>query len=162
MSKGFTLIEVVVAIGVFAVLATVGSVLLFSILRGSKKAAAVAAVRTEGAQVMAALTSHLRFARQVNACTGSLITFTTVDNTSLTFSCLTTGSPPNTFLASNSARLTSEAVNLTSCAAVFSCAPAAPLTQTVNIKFSLTRSGATVAEGTASVDFQSEVGLRNR
>ena len=162
MSKAFTLIEVVVAIGVFALLATVGTVLLFSILRGSKKAAAAVLVRTEGAQAMAALTSHLRFARQVDTCTGSLITLTTVDNTKLTFSCLTAGSPPNTYLASNSARLTSAAVNLTGCAAVFSCAPAAPLTQTVNIKFSLTRSGATVAESTASVDFQSQVGLRNR
>ena len=37
MIKAFTLVETVVAVGIFAILATIGSLLLFGALRGSRK-----------------------------------------------------------------------------------------------------------------------------
>ncbi len=158
--KGFTLIEVVVALGIFTVLAVVSSTLMFSILRGAKKAAAVAAVRTEGEYAMDALTSHLRFARQINSCSASQISFTSVDNTSITFSCQLDPTTKTNYLADSSGRLTSPEVTLVSCN-VFTCPSPLPQSQTVQIGYTLTRSGSVAIEGAASVDFSSGVELRN-
>lgn len=154
---GFTLIEVVVAIGVFAVLSIITSLLLVGALRGSKKAAASILVRGQGAYAIESMASQIRFAKSIVDCTaGNSISVKTQTDVNLTFACLQSGS--DTYLASNSARLTSNTVQVVTCANVFTC----PSPESVHINFSLQR-GTTgqPLEGTAKIDFDTEVVLRN-
>lgn len=168
MRTGFTLIEVVVAVGVFALLAVIGSSLLFNILRGSKKAAAISSIRSEGAVVMDALNSHLRFARSIDACSSSSVQVTTVNDNTLTFACLADAANGLNYIASGSARLTTPVVTVTNCNVFTCCSGAdctAPYTDKLNkvkINFILSRKGAVMTEDTASMVFSSEVGLRNQ
>ena len=67
------------------------------------------------------------------------------------------------YLASNSARLTSNAVKVANCSGVFVCDAAVPDVATVTVKFGLTRAGSGEAlESAAAVNFNSQVGLRNK
>lgn len=158
MKKAFTLIEVIVAIGVFAVLSVILSLLLAGTLRGSKKAAATILVRGEGAYAMESMAAQLRFAKSVTSCTGgSSVTAKTQAGADLTFSCLSSGE--DVYLASNSARLTTANVKITNCAGVFTC----PDPRMVRITFSLQKAGSNLPlEGQASINFDTEVGLRNK
>ena len=159
MKKAFTLIEVIVAIGVFAVLTVILSLLLAGTLRGSKKAAATILVRGEGAYAIESMAAQLRFAKSITSCTGgSSVTVKTQVGADLTFSCLSSGD--DVYLASNSARLTTANVKITNCAGVFTC-PAD--LRAVRITFGLQKTGSNLPlEGTASIDFDTEVGLRNK
>lgn len=159
MKKAFTLIEVIVAIGVFGVLSVTLSLLLVGTLRGSKKAAATILVRGEGAYAVESMAAQLRFAKSVTDCTtGSSVTVKTQVGDNLTLSCLSSGD--DIYLASNSARLTTSNVQVVSCTSppVFTC----PDAKTVRITFGLQKAGSSLPlEGTASIDFDTEVGLRN-
>jgi len=73
--RGFTLIETVVAVGVFAVLVSMTSVLLVGALQGAKKAAATATVKGEGANAIRTMEQMLRFATDVTLCDGKQIDF---------------------------------------------------------------------------------------
>jgi len=157
MKRGFTLIEVVVAIGIFAVLMVGTSLLLVSTLRGAKKAAAQIAVRSEGAWAMDLMSSTLRFSQRVTSCTtGTGISVQLGDGSNVTFACQ--GSSPDYYLASGSGRLTSTNVALVSCANVFVC----PDTKTIKIQFGLLKAGTNLQiENTSQINFDSEIRLRN-
>ena len=113
MIKAFTLVETVVAVGIFAILATIGSLLLFGALRGSKKASAISLVRTEGVFAMDSMTSSLRYAHEITGCSATSITFDDI-----TYTC------DGGKISSNSASLTSARVNVDSC--TISCTPTPP------------------------------------
>ena len=152
--KGFTLIETVLAVGVFAMLAISGALLLFSTLRGAKKTAAVIEVRNQGASVMEAMTQLLRYAKKdTTTCAGNSVAFTAVDGSSGSFSCV-----GDDYLASGSARLTSTKVKLVPGCCAITC----PTADSVLIKFSISPATATLTDETARINFESQVELRNR
>lgn len=156
VKRGFTLIEAVLAVGVFALLAVSGALLLFSTLRGAKKAAAASEVRNQGASTMEAMTQLLRYAKKnTTTCTGNSVSFTSIDGSSGSFSCVIT-SPSH--LASGSAWLTSTKVKLVT----GSCAITCPTANRVLIKFSLAPASATFTDESARINFESQVELRNR
>lgn len=146
--KGFTLIETVVAVGIFAILATIGSLLLFGTLRGAKKASAISVVRTEGVFALESMTSSLRYAHEITGCSATSITFDDI-----TYTC------DGGRIASNSARLTSTKVNVDAC--TIACSPTPPKTKTVDLSFTLSRTNATTVLDRAIVPFSSQVVLRN-
>lgn len=154
MTKGFTLIETVVAVGVFAVLSVVGSVLLFGILRGSKKSAAVSVVRAEGANIINNMTSMLRFAQEISICSGNTITFIPQVGNNITYAII------GNSIASNSAAISSNQVIVNNL--VFSCSPIPPKTKIININFLLKRDPTTSVFDQAEIPFQTQVVLRNR
>lgn len=155
MKKAFTLIEVVVAMGVFAVLMVATSLLLISTLRGAKKSGAQISVRTEGARIMDVISSSLRYA-QISSCSGSSITAQLLDGSSVTYSCQTNGS--DNYFASGSSRLMSTNVVVVDCTNVFSC----PDAKTVQVTYGLQRAGTNLTvEATGRIDFDSQIRLRN-
>ena len=154
MTRGFTLIETVVAVGVFAVLSVVGSVLLFGILRGSKKSAAVAVVRGEGANIINNMTAMLRFAQEISVCSGNTITFKPQAGDDITYTII------GNSIASNSAVIASNQVLVNNL--VFVCTPVVPKTKIININFLLKRDPTTSVFDQAEIPFQTQVVLRNR
>lgn len=157
--KGFTLIEVVVAMGVFAVLMVGTSLLLISTLRGAKKAASQITVRSEGARVMDVISSSLRFSQNITDCTtGASISATLYDGTPISYSCVQ-ASGTDAYLASGSGHLTSSGVTVSSCGGIFTCSLDG---KTVQINFGLQKAGTNLqTEATSRIDFNAEVRLRN-
>lgn len=150
MRKAFTLIEMVVGIGVFAAVILMGTMMMVATLRASKKAAAVALVRNEGANALGVMTSFIRYADSVT-CTPTSVTIKTNSQDTVIFACTTD------YLASNSARLTSANVKVGDCG-IFTCG-----TNSVGIKFSLSKAGtSTLVETTAASTFETTVVLRNK
>jgi prepilin-type N-terminal cleavage/methylation domain-containing protein len=87
--NGFTLIENLVALGIFAVLMTVSSLILFLALRGRAKALATRQVKEAGNSAVASMEDYLRrFASSPRVCSdGSEITILGNDGAITTLSC---------------------------------------------------------------------------
>jgi len=87
--NGFTLIENLVALGIFAVLMTVSSLILFLALRGRAKALATRQVKEAGNSAVASMEDYLRrFASSPSDCSsGSEITILGNDGESTTLKC---------------------------------------------------------------------------
>lgn len=153
MRAGFTLIEAMVSIAVFAILAVVASTLLLGVLRGTLKAAALNQVRSEGAYAVETMAKSIRFASSVSRCDGSGIQFKPRANdiVETIYSCTGGGG----YIASNGARLTSPKVQVTSCS--FECAG-----DEVNISLTLQpqKGGAVGLEG-AQISIDSTTVTRN-
>ncbi len=150
---GFTLIETLVGVGVFAVLAAMTSIMLFAALRGARRAAAVAQVRNEGSYAMGVMSQKLRFASGVPDCTvPNSVTFTSAPNNGVTtFSCA------GTSITSTGPNLISSKVQTAGCS--ITCSPTG---DQVNIVFTLVPAGVPQSVvDKASVTFDSQVQIRN-
>lgn len=161
MKKGFTLIETVVAMGVFSLLTVTTSLLLFGTLRGSKKAAAALAVRTEGANVINSITQELRYAKEITSPTPGPSSMPT---TSITYKTLNQGDVillcdnANKKIILGGSNLTSSKFNVSDCGFVY-----IPSSKTVSVDFKLstTGTGSTILDEVQNVQFKTQVVLRN-
>ncbi len=158
--QGFTLIEVLVSIGLFVTIATISSTLFITILKNTSKTNVDQSVKQEGDYALSIITRMARNARQVIDCgegTGDQIEIQTSDEQLTVFSCHEDG-----YLASNGARLTSNRVQLDACS--FLCQPGGNEFEPdqIVINFSLSdTSGSTRPEEQASLDFTANVTVRN-
>lgn len=154
-TKGFTLIEMLIALAVFSMLGVMTTVIMVGALQGAKKAAAVALVKNEGSRVINTMTQMLKYSTSVTLCGGNSVTFQPRTDTSnaAVFACL--GAGPY-YIASNSASLISDKVEMMSCS--ISC----PSVQQVNIGFTLQMKNATFATEKAVTTFGTQIGLRNQ
>lgn len=123
MLNGFSLIEMLVVIGIFAVLGAVSSQALLLSLTSTRKADASTVVRQNLEFAVSVMERHLRGARSlVTTCTAgqTIQTVTYIDSWGYTnsFSC---NPPSQDYIASGSARLTSSQLTITSCS--FTCTP---------------------------------------
>lgn len=151
--NGFTLIEILVVIGIFGILAVIGTSMFFSILKGSTKTRVLAEVKQNGNYAISVMGRMIRNAKSIESCPGSSITIENQDRDSTTFSC------SGGRVASNSAYLTSDKVAVTNCTNVFTCnLGVSP--NVVTIDFTLSQAMGTRAEETAQVDFKTTVSLR--
>ncbi|GEM_PF-6188710 len=160
MKKSFTLIELVVVIGLFALLATMTTAMLAATLQGAKKAAAVGLVKNEGSYVINLMTQMLKFSPNITVCGANSVTFVPgAGGGSATMSCVTAGT--DKYIASGSARLTSDKVAWTACA--IACVPNDPLTaKRIDVSFDLQRANAAFAAEKATAHFETQITLRNR
>ncbi len=87
--NGFTLIENLVALGIFAILMTISSLILFLALRGRAKALATRQVKEAGNSAVASMEDYLRrFASSPSNCSGgSEITILGNDGELTTLKC---------------------------------------------------------------------------
>lgn len=164
--NGFTLIEIIVVVGILGIIMVMGSNLFFSILRGSTKTKTLQLVKQNGDYAISVMGRMIRNARSVSGSESS-ITIVNPDGMPTAFSCGDIDIPPdgNAEIASNSARLISNEVKVSSnCSNVFSVTTgevgARPNVVTIN--FTLSQAGVTTRlEEQASVNFQTTISLRN-
>lgn len=158
VKKGFTLIEILVVIGVFAVIAVIGSTSFFSMLKGATKTKITNLVKQNGDYTLGVMEKMIRNAREiVSVCEPNMssIQIKNPDKGLTTFSC--TVNP----ISSNSAKLISDQVKVESC--FFDCQRPGPLQpDVVTINFTLSQAQTTVRpEEQVRIEFRTTVSLRN-
>lgn len=137
-NQGFSLLEVMIATAVLALIAVVGSNSFFSILRGSNKSKNLQLVKQNGDYALSVMERMIRNAREIiepdlEGYTNFLIILNP-DGGETTFSC------ESEKITSNSASLISEETKITSnCGEFFNVMPGKPGLKptTVEIKFIL-------------------------
>lgn len=154
-SKGFSLIETLIAIAIFAILGVMISTSLVLTIQSSKKSESLVTLRENLNYSMNVIERNLRNAGSISDCTNSdtsKITYIDQYGNNSVFSCKTASG--NSYLASGSAntRLTSPFINITDCS--FTCAQASltdPATVTINISAqSATGSGSLSSQVTST------------
>jgi len=177
-SFGFTLVEILVVVGILGIIAVVASTIFFTTLRSSGKTKVLTTVKQNGDYALSVMERLIRDSEEVitnsdnKVCESGMkeIKLKRIDGTMVEFACLEEGTA-NGRIASNSARLTSSEVKVDSCSFDCSCPVAFPnctsqgtkfYPKTVTIKFTLSQAGATVRpEEQATINFQTTVSTRN-
>lgn len=166
---GFTIIELLTAIGILSVLGTVIISILFATLRAGKKADVLVTLKQDGNNVMSQLTRNIRYAKSLDTPSScpvspgppfSTITITSsTDNAQTTYSCDV--GPPTTISSNSASLLDTNTVAVSNCS--FSCSQVTlndpPI---ININFTLSvKSSTNLAETTGALPFQTSVIMRN-
>lgn len=162
--SGYTLLELLVVVVILGIIAVGSTSLFLASLRGGGKVQVMTEVKQNGQQAMNAMEQMIRNSLSVTSTCDGLasddIRLVARDSQALTFECLDVGVGENGRVASNSARLTSSRVVVTSCSFTCSSNPArGPL---VTIDFTLRQAGASEgASDRATANFSTSVGVRS-
>lgn len=163
--KGFTLIEVLVMVGVFLAVSVVIIGILFSTLRGGAKTTSLDQVKLNGDFAISLMSKSIRNAKSLTnapGCIGSTpntVEIVGSDDSAVIFSCEATTISQNGSPILNTGQ--SGSVELVSGTCNFSCSSSG-VTPTITIKFKLTTPGsASFIESKSTVDFETSVTLRN-
>jgi prepilin-type N-terminal cleavage/methylation domain-containing protein len=159
-AKGFSLVEILVVITIFAVVGVITTQSIFLTLRSSKKGEATLNVRENLDYAIAVIGRHLKNANSVDCVTSSAVKINYNDwmGNPAYFSCEMT----NGYIASGSAllttHLTSSNIKVTDCA--FTCVPASGGQQSlVTVSLTGKDASATGVEG-SSISVSTRVFLR--
>lgn len=158
MKKAFGLVEIIVALGLFAILATTISALLLTTLRGARKSASIGIVKNEAQTAMTAMTQMIRFA-QAAACSTDRVDLT--DQNGLAVVYQLTGSA----LMQGGVALTSPNSRISRCGGTGSVFTCNSNNSVVDVCFTADAAWATdtttQAEGATGIRFEARVTLRN-
>ncbi len=164
MKKGFSLIELLIGIGLIAVIIGTANVFLFSLVRSAKKAEASGVTKAEGSYAMTAMTQVIKFSRKIN-CIGTMPEFdlqiTRLNNEMVTYKLLGTKIASISGTPAINQALTSDAVTVAKCTngtPMFSCDTDL---KSVNICFIVSKAGSANIEDMASNKFENTVTVRN-
>lgn len=158
--KGFSLIELVVSLGLFAMLSLIITMATFSSLGVAQKANVIAQARSQGSYALTLITNQLRYASDLsdwNSCNNDSLSYVDRFFQTTSFSKqidLANGD----YLASGSARLTNSGFIVSPCtdqATIFVCDLP---TRTIKICFVVTNKSDT----TVGLVYKDQVLLRNR
>lgn len=147
-NKGFSIIELLVVISIFAVVGILSTAAVSLTLKSSRKSESLIKVRENVNYSLSVLERQIRNAQSIDCATSDSTKLSYVSSEGITsdFSCISTGT--DNYIASSSSRLTSTDISITSCA--FSCTQ-----ETVNnppvIKVSISAEDA-VTSGTSSAE----------
>lgn len=118
--SGISLIEIMIVIVVFTILGVLTTNAVFLTLRGTQKSQSIQKVRERMNYVVSIIQRQLRGAQRIIDCPNvdpfSRIDFINEDGIASSFSCLNSGE--DGYVASGSARLTSDDISITSCSFV--------------------------------------------
>lgn len=158
--QGFTLIEILVVIGILAIIVVVGSTSFFNLLRGSTKTKTASLVKENGDYALGVMTRMIRNAQKISVCNPNMTSIEILNPDG----GLTEFSFDGDTISSNSAAIISSQVEVKSESCFFDCQEGGPLQpDVVIIGFTLTQAdGATGRpEEQVSIDFKTTVSLRN-
>ena len=162
--QGYTMIEILVVVGILGIIATMGSNMFFSILKGSAKTQILNQIKQNGDYALEVMERTIRGAATVVVTVdGDFLTVTNLGGDNIIFSCEEIGGERK--IASGGASLIGETVKVAgNCQDVFGVTPgiegARPTV--VQIDFKLTQVADTPRpEETAEMDFRTSVTLRN-
>jgi len=153
---GFTLIEILVVVGILGIIAAISTNMFFSVLQASTKTRVLSEVKQNGDYALNVMERTIRNAKSVTS-NGNSITIVNPDDSSTTFSC------SNGNLTLDGASLISNKVEVQDCS-VFSVVPGEEGVSpaVVTIDFTLSQAGtAARPEEQAAIDFGITVTLRN-
>lgn len=160
--NGFTLVELIIAIGVFAVISISIATILINTLRGANKTNTLAGLRQNGNTLLTQMTRDIRSAVALqlpatcDATPQSTIQITTIDNVQKSYVCANN----NIVDANNVSLLDASIVTTTSC--TFSCSEVPGENPVATIDFTLQNAtGGKMAERSGLVEFKSSVIMRN-
>lgn len=161
-SLGMSLMEILVVIGIFAVLGTLTTRAILLTLGGGKKTETVIKVRENLSYALGVISRQLRNADLVTNCTNAntlQINYLDDNGVASTFSCANIGPGTVGYVASGSAKLTNDSIDITSCA--FTCTnngPDKPSSVRVDLE---AQDATTTGISNISVSSSTEVLLRN-
>lgn len=120
--RGFSLVELLIAVGIFAIVAVVTTQSLSSSLRNSRKSDAIRKTRENVDYALSSMERLLRNAQEVNCTNPNTLSYKDEFGRPTSFTCVRTGSEG--YIASASARLTSTS-SVVDCNSepVFFCTP---------------------------------------
>lgn len=150
--KGYTLVEILLVVTIFSLIAGILSVILSTAMRSSTKAEATKEIRQNGEYALTVVEGLVLNARSLN-CEGGKLKVIDVLGGETVISC------ENGRMASNSAYLTSSGVSVSDCS--FECEPDGQEAQAVKISFSVNTKGGLSSFDTSSVQFSTRVTLAN-
>lgn len=168
INNGYTLIETLMVIFLFALIGTMSSSLFFSILKTTSKAEMQKEVKQNGDYALGYMERAIRNAREIKPCQSNSPTLSLVNlnGTTTTFLCLYENGVAKISSQINltTSPLTSKNVtlgtNCTSSTLIFSCNDQTP--QSVSVSFTLSQINPSAKpEDTAQISFQTTIGLRN-
>lgn len=157
--KGFSLVEILIVISVFGVIGILATRSVFLTLRGAKKSESLVRVRENINFSLAVIERQLRNAESITCPnpSSSILNYISLEGTVTSFSCLTAS--PTSYVASGSARLTSDDIQITQCS--FTCTQS-DLNNPPSVKITLTAEDTlTTGIEKGSVSSQTEIILRN-
>jgi prepilin-type N-terminal cleavage/methylation domain-containing protein len=167
LRNGFTLVELLVVIGVFATVSSIIVLILFSTLRASKKSDTLIELKQNGNSAISQISKSVRYAKSLDnpdQCSPSVVVnsrkITSVqDDAQTTYACVGGSSPT---IASNGASLIgTDDIRVSSC--IFMCTQSNPNDPPViSLNFTLTskNSGGGI-ESSGSVPFKTSIIMRN-
>lgn len=162
LKKGFSLIELIVVIGLLSLLLlAISSTVLMSIV-SSTRIRTVSAVKNSGNYALGQIQSMLRSSKDITSCdtASSSITFVNPDGASTTLTTVLV-SGTYTRIASNSAYLTPTNLNVTSFS--LECEPSDTEPTQVNISFDMQNNVATLrTTENPLLHFETSINLRNQ
>lgn len=120
--KGVSLIELLVVLAVFSMLAILSTRAILLSLRGSKKSESLATVRENIDFSFAVMERNLRGAQDATCPSSTRVDYIDGEGQSVYFSCESVGT--DGYISSASARLTNTKIEITSCE--FTCDPGDP------------------------------------
>ena len=157
MKNGFTLIETLAAVVIFAAIGILSTRVIMLSVQGSKKGSSSVTVRENLNYSLSVIERLLRNANKITSCISSPPTITYLDgkDVSTTFTCVTLGS--DKYIASGSARLTSSEVVITSCDIVCDLTSVPP---SVTIDVTAKDAGTLSTKESAQISISSKILLR--
>lgn len=160
--SGFSLIEMLVVLFVFSILAIVVTQTLSLSLRGSQKSESLGNTRENVAYAINVMDRLLRNSRSLtcSTSTGARLNYIDEHGNAAYFACVTSGT--DTYIASNSStqRLTVNNMRITNCNAVFTCTQGLDVPDEADISIAATDANNPGAEG-SGITVSTKILLRN-
>lgn len=155
-SMGFTLVEVLIVVAIFSVIALVVSQTLFTTLKGAAKSEIGSSIKQEGNYIMAVIERAIHNSTVITSCGSGRIDYRDTYSRDGWFAC--TGG----LVASKSATLTNNTTTVTGCSII--CSPEIPPYRSVDVVMTFERvdaSGTLRPEEKSRVELRTKIQLRN-
>jgi len=158
LNKGFTLIEVLVAVSLLGIVTATTTSLLLSSLRASQKSQALVEIKQSGDYAIKTISRMIRNAREISDYSPTLIRLENPDGGETEFRC----EIGQNRIASNSASLTVQEENILLRECLFSYTPGTDIGEpdSVTVSFTLRKTAGGPIAYDAEMDFQTTASLR--